>query len=174
MSTWGLAGEAKIVRCDCLLSEQSQIANVLSTTRPPRRAGNLTPGSASGPLRAGIAEARRESARRAGSLGKASAGNEDLMLSLEADTDALSGHLDRAREFSQRATETAKRDHLPEQAANWQAEAALREAFVGNTASAKRAALAALAIATPLSGAGRTRVDLVERAREDIVCPRVF
>jgi DNA-binding winged helix-turn-helix (wHTH) protein/tetratricopeptide (TPR) repeat protein len=80
--------------------------------------------------------------------GKGQPGNEDLMLSLEADTDALSGHLDRAREFSQRATETAKRDHLPEQAADWQAEAALREAFAGNTASAKKAAQAALAISS--------------------------
>jgi DNA-binding winged helix-turn-helix (wHTH) protein/tetratricopeptide (TPR) repeat protein len=80
--------------------------------------------------------------------GKGQPGNEDLMLSLEADTEALSGHLDRAREFSQRATETAKRDHLPEQAADWQAEAALREAFAGNTASAKKAAQAALAISS--------------------------
>jgi DNA-binding winged helix-turn-helix (wHTH) protein/tetratricopeptide (TPR) repeat protein len=80
--------------------------------------------------------------------GKGQPGNEDLMLSLEADTEALSGHMDRAREFSHRATETAKRDHLPEQAADWQAEAALREAFAGNTASAKNAAQAALAISS--------------------------
>jgi tetratricopeptide (TPR) repeat protein len=80
--------------------------------------------------------------------GKGQQGNEDLMLSLEADTDALSGHMDRAREFSQRATEIAKRDHLPEQAADWQAEAALREAFAGNTATAKKAAQAALAISS--------------------------
>jgi hypothetical protein len=68
------------------------------------------------------------------------------MLSLQADTEAQSGHLGRARALSERATETAKRDHLPEEAAIWEAEAALREAFVGNTGSVKKATQRALTI----------------------------
>ena len=80
--------------------------------------------------------------------GKGQLGGEDLMLSLQADTEALSGRLGRARELSERATEAAKRYHLTEQASDWQAEAALREAFAGNAASAKKIAKAALAISS--------------------------
>ena len=90
----------------------------------------------------GSAEAVAEQA----AWGKGEPGEEDLMLSLQADTEAQSGHLGRARALSELATETAKRDHLPEEAANWEAEAALREAFVGNTGSAKKAAQRALTI----------------------------
>jgi serine/threonine protein kinase/Flp pilus assembly protein TadD len=90
----------------------------------------------------GSAEAVAEQA----AWGKGEPGEEDLMLSLQADTEAQSGHLGRAHALSERATETAKRNHLPEEAANWEAEAALREAFVGNTGSAKKAAQRALTI----------------------------
>jgi len=80
--------------------------------------------------------------------GKGQPGQEDLMLALQADTEAQSGHFDRARELSERAADTAERNHLPEEAADWRAEAALREAFAENTGQAKKAARAALAISS--------------------------
>jgi tetratricopeptide (TPR) repeat protein len=80
--------------------------------------------------------------------GKGLPGREELMLALQGDTEALSGHMGRAQEFSERAIETAKRFHFPEEAADLQAEAALREAFAGNAGRARQAAQAALAISS--------------------------
>jgi eukaryotic-like serine/threonine-protein kinase len=92
--------------------------------------------------------------------GKGQPAEEDLMLSLQADTEAQSGHLGRARELSERATETAQRQHLPEEAAAWEAEAALREAVAGNARLAKSAAQAALQISS-----GRDTKAMVALAR---------
>ena len=80
--------------------------------------------------------------------GKGRPEQEDLMLALQADTEAQSGRFSRAQQFSERAIDSAKRNHLPEEAADWEAEAALREAFAENTARAKKGARAALAISS--------------------------
>jgi eukaryotic-like serine/threonine-protein kinase len=68
------------------------------------------------------------------------AGGEDLMLAMQADTEAFSGHLKKARELSRRAVESAQRAQLGEPAAIWRGFAALREAVFGNTGEARKEA----------------------------------
>src|ERR1700733_14945927 len=71
-------------------------------------------------------------------------GDEDAMLSGQADTDAYYGRLVRARDDSRRASESAVRAGSKETAALWLAAAALREAEFGNTAAATQKADAPL------------------------------
>jgi tetratricopeptide (TPR) repeat protein len=74
-------------------------------------------------------------------------GEKDWMLSTQSDTEAYYGRLGKAREFSQRAVESARRADAPETAALWAVNAALREAEFGNAAPARQAAAAAIALA---------------------------
>jgi serine/threonine protein kinase/tetratricopeptide (TPR) repeat protein len=74
------------------------------------------------------------------------AGDEDAMLSGQADTDAYYGRLVRSRDASRRAVESAVRAGSKETAALWQAFAGLREAEFGNTAAARENADAALSM----------------------------
>jgi eukaryotic-like serine/threonine-protein kinase len=74
------------------------------------------------------------------------AGDEDAMLSGQADTDAYYGRLARARDYSRRASESAMRAGSKETAALWRAAAGLREAEFGNTAAARQNAEAALSL----------------------------
>jgi eukaryotic-like serine/threonine-protein kinase len=69
----------------------------------------------------------------------------DVILYAESDTAAYQGKFAQARDLSQRAVETAERDHKTETAAAYEAECAVREALVGNEALAIRYANAALA-----------------------------
>jgi len=71
---------------------------------------------------------------------------EDWLLSAQSDTEAYSGRLAKAREFSQRAVDSAMRADAKETAALWQVNAALREAEFGNAGSARHDATAALAM----------------------------
>jgi len=64
-------------------------------------------------------------------------GAEDLLLSTQSDTEAYYGRLSKAREFSQRAIDSAEHADAPESAALWQANAALREAEFGNAEQAR-------------------------------------
>jgi len=73
-------------------------------------------------------------------------GDEDAMLSGQADTDAYYGRLVRARDDSRRAVESAVRAGSKETAALWRASAGLREAEFGNTAAARENADAALSL----------------------------
>jgi tetratricopeptide (TPR) repeat protein len=73
-------------------------------------------------------------------------GVEDVLLNFEADTAAFSGKLGIARELSRRATDSAQRAEEKEVAADYQADASLREALFGNSAEASRRAMAALAL----------------------------
>jgi serine/threonine protein kinase/Flp pilus assembly protein TadD len=75
-------------------------------------------------------------------------GVEDVLLHNEADTAAYSGRLGEAQEFSRRAVASAERAEEKEVAANYEAEAALREALFGNAAEARQRAAAALALST--------------------------
>jgi tetratricopeptide (TPR) repeat protein len=75
------------------------------------------------------------------------AGVEDLFLSTHSDTETDYGRIRNAREFSQRAVESARRNDAKETAAGWQVDAALHEVEVGNVAEARQAASAALALA---------------------------
>jgi serine/threonine protein kinase/tetratricopeptide (TPR) repeat protein len=74
------------------------------------------------------------------------AGEEDWLLSAQADTEAYFGRLVSAREFSQRAISSGEHAGAKEAAALWQVDAALREAEFGNRELARQGALAALAL----------------------------
>ena len=74
-------------------------------------------------------------------------GDEDLLLSLQSDTEAYFGRLAKARELSRRASDSALRSDAKDTAALWQASAAVREAEFGNSAVARQDAAAALALA---------------------------
>jgi eukaryotic-like serine/threonine-protein kinase len=73
-------------------------------------------------------------------------GEEDWLLSAQSDTEAYFGRLTKAREFSQRAVDSARHADANETAALWQANAAMREAEFNTSTSARRSALDALAL----------------------------
>jgi eukaryotic-like serine/threonine-protein kinase len=73
-------------------------------------------------------------------------GDEDVLLAMQADSEAYSGHLTKAREFSRRAVDSALRIDSKETAAWWKVSAALREAEFGNAAVARQGATEALAL----------------------------
>jgi eukaryotic-like serine/threonine-protein kinase len=82
----------------------------------------------------------------AGLMGKP--GFEDSMLGSESDTAAYGGQFSKARELTRRASDSAQRADEKETAAGYEAEAAVREALVGNMSQAKQQAQAALALST--------------------------
>jgi eukaryotic-like serine/threonine-protein kinase len=79
--------------------------------------------------------------------GTSKPGDEDPLLSAQSDTEAYYGHLIKAREFSLRAVNSAKHADANETAALWEANAALREAELGNSALARNNASTALGLA---------------------------
>jgi DNA-binding winged helix-turn-helix (wHTH) protein/Flp pilus assembly protein TadD len=112
-------------------------------------------------------------------------GSEDLILYYESDTAANEGHFVQARELTKRAADIALRAGQKETMAGYEAEAAVREALVGNLALAKRQAKYALTLsngrdAVAMSGVAlgiagdnadskRTGDDLNKRFPEDTV-----
>jgi eukaryotic-like serine/threonine-protein kinase len=119
----------------------------------------------------------------AGLMGKP--GYEDEILAIESDTAAYGGQFAKARELTRRASDSAQRADEKETAAGYEAEAAVREALVGNMSQAKQQAQAALALstgrdveavsATALGLAGdapqstRLAADLAKRFPEDTI-----
>jgi serine/threonine protein kinase/tetratricopeptide (TPR) repeat protein len=75
-------------------------------------------------------------------------GEEDLLLSTQSGTEAYYGRLDKARDFSRQAVESAVRSDSKEIAALWKADAALREAELGEISSARQGAKAALSLSS--------------------------
>jgi eukaryotic-like serine/threonine-protein kinase len=73
-------------------------------------------------------------------------GIDDVMLAMEADTEAYAGHLKKARELSKRAAELASVGDSKEVGALWQVFGALREAVYGFEKDAHEDAAAALAM----------------------------
>jgi eukaryotic-like serine/threonine-protein kinase len=122
--------------------------------------------------------------REAASL-MAKPGLEDAMLYQESDTAAYAGQFSQAHELTRRAAESAQRADEKETAAGYQAEAALREALVGNLSLARRQAHAAvafsngkdvsaisaisLALAGEAPSATRLAADLAERFPDDTI-----
>jgi len=76
------------------------------------------------------------------------AGYEDQMLNYESDTALYGGQLGKARILARRAVEAARKNGDNEAAAIYAAQAAVREALVGNADSAKQQAQGALASST--------------------------
>ena len=74
-------------------------------------------------------------------------GAEDLLLSDDSQTEAYHGRMQKARELSRRAVDSAKRNDARETAALWQANEALWEAESGNAAKAREAGTAAVSLA---------------------------
>jgi len=119
----------------------------------------------------------------AGLMGKP--GLEDAMLYGESDTAAYAGQFSKARELTRRASDSAQRADEKETAAGYVAEAALREALVGNMSLAKQQVQAALALSTgrnveaisaialglagDSSQATRLAADLAKRFPEDTI-----
>ncbi len=75
-------------------------------------------------------------------------GWEYVLLASEADTAAFFGQLRRARDFSRRAVASAKQSEAKETAAGYEAEAALREALLGDSIEAQHRAADALGFST--------------------------
>lgn len=75
-------------------------------------------------------------------------GDEEGLLSAQSDTEAYFGRLNQARDFTRRAVELSVQGDSREAAALFRIDAALREAEVGNTASAKKGVKAALAFSS--------------------------
>jgi eukaryotic-like serine/threonine-protein kinase len=88
----------------------------------------------------------RETMERQQSWAAGRSGEEDWLLSAQSDTEAYFGRLEKAREFSRRAVDSALHANAKETAALWQVNAALREAEFGNKGPAQQDALAALAL----------------------------
>jgi len=72
---------------------------------------------------------------------------EDSLLAAQSDTEAYFGHLQKAREYTRRAVESAKKAELPESAAVWEVEAAMREAMFGYPEEARKHVESALQLA---------------------------
>lgn len=79
-------------------------------------------------------------------LASGRAGAEDQIFSAASDTEAFYGRFDRARSLTNRAVQSAKNADMPETAAGWMANAAMREAEVGNDSQAGAFAMDALAM----------------------------
>ena len=95
----------------------------------------------------------------------------DVLLSFASDTEAYSGHLDNARDLSQRAIESALHSDAKETAAEWQINAALREAEFGNVARAREAIAKALETAPTrdvqiLAALAYARIGDIKQARQ--------
>jgi serine/threonine protein kinase/Flp pilus assembly protein TadD len=119
----------------------------------------------------------------AGLMGKP--GFEDAILDAQSNTAAYAGQFSKAWELTRHASESAQREDEKETAAGYQAEAAVRNALVGNMSLAKREAQAARglstgrdveamsAIALGLAGdaaqAARLAADLAKRFPEDTI-----
>ena len=74
-------------------------------------------------------------------------GVEDVFLSTEADTEAYFGRLRKARDVARQAAEFARHNDARETAALWEANQALREAELGDTAQARQLASSAMSVA---------------------------
>ncbi|HEY2118743.1 MAG TPA: tetratricopeptide repeat protein [Candidatus Acidoferrum sp.] len=72
---------------------------------------------------------------------------EDSLLASQSDTEAYYGRLAKAREYTERAVQAAQKAELPESAATWRVESAMREAMFGNTKEAGKDAQEALKLA---------------------------
>jgi tetratricopeptide (TPR) repeat protein len=103
-------------------------------------------------------------------------GAEDLLLSLQSDTEAYGGRLTKARELSAKAADAAKRNDQKETAALWLLNAALRDAELKNPVQARQQITSAIGLAPnrdsqilgalALARAGET--DVAQRMAKDL------
>jgi eukaryotic-like serine/threonine-protein kinase len=74
-------------------------------------------------------------------------GEEDIVLSMQSDTEAYHGRLKQAREYARRAAESSQGNATRETAAGWLVDEAFAEAEFGNTSFARQAVDSALRLA---------------------------
>ena len=74
-------------------------------------------------------------------------GVEDSFLSMQADTEAYFGRLDKSRELARKAADKARHNDAKETAALWEANEAVREAEFGNLAQARQLASSSMSVA---------------------------
>jgi tetratricopeptide (TPR) repeat protein len=115
------------------------------------------------------AEMQRQADWATGKLGQ-----EDVLLSYQSDTEAFSGHLEKARVLSRRAVDSARRAGEQESAAKRELNEALREAEFGNVAEARSQTAAALALASTrsvqvLAALAMARTGDLDRAQKMVV-----
>jgi tetratricopeptide (TPR) repeat protein len=79
-------------------------------------------------------------------------GYEHFGLAFASDTEAYRGHLDKARELTKQAVDSAIRAGSQEAGAIWQANAAVEQAAYGNTTESRRIAAEALKLAPTSQG----------------------
>jgi serine/threonine protein kinase/tetratricopeptide (TPR) repeat protein len=98
----------------------------------------------------GLAFLRRDTAEmeRQASWSAEKPGWADVLFSYQSDTSAFFGRLRKARDFSQRAVESAQRSGQKETAVLWEMNAALREAEFGNLPRAREQSTSAVAKAS--------------------------
>lgn len=89
-------------------------------------------------------KADSEGMKRIAERARARSNGENWIASREALVLAYSGHLEEARNLSRRAVDQAQQAGQKERAGLWEAGAAVREGFFGNTAEAREKAMAAL------------------------------
>ena len=94
-------------------------------------------------LRGNVAQMQQQVAWASGKPG-----DEDTLLSMQSETEAYSGRLVKARDFTRRAVNSAVRAGSKEIAAQWQVDSALRMAEVGNMSLAREEASSALALSS--------------------------
>ena len=104
--------------------------------------------------------------QRQANWAKGKPGVEDGVLSYQSDTEAFFGHLGKARELSQRAVQSAKQNDQKETAAEWQVNAALREAEFGNAARARQQAASVADDLPALAALAFARAGDPERAQK--------
>src|SRR5271157_2014149 len=115
-------------------------------------------------LESDTSEMKRQIAAETGKPG------EDILRSFAADTEAFYGRLENARELSNRAADSARRNGSSETAAAWQMDAALREAEFNNSTRCRQEITSALATAPTrdvsiLAALALARVGDVDRAK---------
>jgi serine/threonine protein kinase/Tfp pilus assembly protein PilF len=74
--------------------------------------------------------------------------DEDQLLSMQSDTEAYYGRLSKARDLSRRAVDSAIRADSKERAVSYEINAAVREAELGNTSSARQGVTAVLTLSS--------------------------
>jgi predicted Zn-dependent protease len=77
---------------------------------------------------------------------------ENFGLALASDTEAYGGHLAKARDLTKRALDSAVREDSKENAAIWEANAALEQAAYGKAAEARQSVVGALKLAPTSQG----------------------
>jgi serine/threonine protein kinase/tetratricopeptide (TPR) repeat protein len=103
-------------------------------------------------------------------------GAEEYFLLAQSDTYAYYGQFQKARDFSERAVQTAIRADTQETAADWRARAALREAEVGNSAKARDNTAKALALSHGASVEGMAALALAragDTSQAEALCDKL-